>query len=94
MLLCLVFLVMTIRCCSVSGRVSSERALPRPLSPREAGLPVVRVVVRVSLDRKAAEEMGPHLRINMMLTLNQRHQMTAQQKRNQVRAEKMRRVRE
>ena len=83
-----VFLVMTIKCCFVSGRVSFERALLHPLSPREAGLPGVRVeteVVKVVLGRKTAVEMELLLRTSMMLTLNQRHLTTAQQKRNLVR---------
>jgi hypothetical protein len=88
-----VFLVMTIRCCSVSGRVSFERALPRPPSPREEGLPVVKVeteAVRVVLDRKMAAEMELLLRTSTMLTLNQRHLMTVQQRRSQVRMDKKR----
>jgi hypothetical protein len=71
--------------------VSFEKALPRPPSPREVGLPVVKVeteVVRVVLDRRTGAEMELHLRTSTMLTLNQRHLMIAQQKRSQVRMDK------
>ena len=79
-----VFLLMTIRCCSINGRVSYEKGRPHPLTPMEVVLLVARgeketvTVVLVEGDK----EKGLHLRTSRMPILNQRHLMTAPQKKS------------